>query len=66
MDQNNDKPRPSNKTGWIIGAVLVALLVIVAVQGLVRGGGEAAGVTQAAPGDDNAMPAPETARSDRQ
>lgn len=54
-------PRPPRKIIWIIGSVLVLLMVIFALQGVVRGTGEAVGVTEAAPGDDNARPAADEA-----
>jgi F0F1-type ATP synthase assembly protein I len=49
---------------WLIVALLILLLVGFGVHALVRGAGEAAGVTEAAPGDDNATPAAETKQHD--
>lgn len=62
---DGDGRRPNKRIVWIVAGVLIALLVLVSVQGLVRGSGEAAGITKAAPGDDNATPAAETINSDR-
>jgi hypothetical protein len=62
MDLDRNKrpgPHPSNRVIWILGGVIVVLLVVFSLNGLIRGTGESAGVTQAAPGDDNATPAPE-------
>jgi len=49
--------RPSRKLPWILGGILVALAIILALNGLIRGGGEAVGVEEAAPGDADARPA---------
>lgn len=57
--------RPSRKIIWIIGGVLVLLMVIFALQGVVRGTGEAVGVSDAAPGDDNAQPTADEAGGSR-
>jgi hypothetical protein len=46
--------RPRRKIIWIVGAVLIAILAIVALQGITRSSGESVSVTAAAPGDDNA------------
>lgn len=56
----NERSRPSNKAGWLIGGVFIALLVILALNGSLRGLAEAVGITEAAPGDDAAAPAAET------
>jgi hypothetical protein len=48
--------RPPKRIVWVLAAVLIALLVIFAVQGIVRGTGEAVGVREAAPGDTNSAP----------
>lgn len=53
-------PRPPRRLIWIVGGAIIAILVLLALNGLLRGGGEASGITEAAPGDDNAAPAPET------
>jgi hypothetical protein len=66
MDADRNKrgaARPSRKLGWIVGGALILLLAIFALQGIVRGSGEATGVSQSAPGDDNANPAGETTDS---
>jgi hypothetical protein len=62
-DRTGEPTRPPRKIIWIVGAVLIAILAIVALQGIIRGSGESVGVTAAAPGDDNAAPAPETVQN---
>lgn len=57
--------RNRSKLAWVLGGLLIVILVLIAVQGIVRGGGEAVGITQAAPGDDDANPAPETVNHDQ-
>ena len=62
MNDRHSRPpsRRRNIIPWIIGGGLVVLLVFLALQGTVRGLGEAVGITEAAPGDDDADPAPES------
>ncbi|MEW9856950.1 hypothetical protein [Novosphingobium sp. M1R2S20] len=43
---------------WLLPAILIALLIILAVYGLAGGLGEAVGVEEAAPGDTNASTNP--------
>ncbi|RZI76964.1 MAG: hypothetical protein EOP13_00315 [Pseudomonas sp.] len=61
MSLNPDDPRrsarPSKRIIWIIGGVLIVIAALVALQGIVRGTGEAVGVDEAAPGGANATPA---------
>jgi len=60
---HNDPGTPRrSKMPWIVGGVLVLLLIIFSLQNLGRGGAEAVGVTEAAPGDDNAAPSADTLR----
>ena len=65
-DHSNDHSRPPKKAGWLIGGVFIALLVILALNGSLRGLAEAVGITEAAPGDDAASPAPETVHQEGQ
>jgi hypothetical protein len=66
-DLNDPDPSapPSKRVIWIIGAVLVVLLAIIALQGVVRGTGEAVGVDGAAPGGANNAPTMDPAGADR-
>ena len=62
-DNSNDpieRSRPPKRAGWLIGGVFIAILVILALNGSLRGLAEAVGITEAAPGDDSAAPAAET------
>lgn len=62
MDRSEGNPTPPRKPrsalAWIVAAAIVILLIILALQGMIRGGGEAAGVQGAAPGGDNVSGAP--------
>ncbi len=62
----NASSRPPKKAGWIIGGIFIAILVLLALNGSLRGLAEAVGFTQAAPGDDAASPAPETVNREGQ
>lgn len=54
MTNGHGNRPPSKRPIRIVVGILLIILVIVAVQGLVRGGGEAAGIEGAAPGGTNA------------
>ncbi len=51
---SEESGRPSRKLVWIIGGIFIALAIIFALNGLIRGGGEAVGIEDAAPGDTDA------------
>lgn len=51
---------------WIVVALLILLLIAFSVHNFVRGAGEASGISQAAPGDDNATPSADTVQHSQQ
>ena len=60
MSAGDNKPggrRLPKSPVWILVALMIALIVGFALNGIIRGTGEAAGVTGAAPGGTNAIPA---------
>lgn len=61
MDKNPNREqrpgRPARSLAWAIGGVLIVILVVVSLQGIIRGTGEAVGIKEAAPGDTNAVSA---------
>jgi hypothetical protein len=58
MNRNSNDPnspsRLPRKIIWIVGAILIALVVLVALQGIILGTGEAVGIKEAAPGGADA------------
>ena len=57
-DNNSDQSfRPNRRLIWIIGGILVLIAILFALQGIVRGTGEAVGIDEAAPGGANASTA---------
>jgi|GEM_PF-4020144 hypothetical protein len=53
----NPAGRSRKRIIWIIGGVLIVVASLIALQGIIRGTGEAVGVDEAAPGGANTTPA---------
>ena len=60
MRNDRNKPGGPRNFIWIAAAVLIVAAVLVALQGVVRGGGEAIGIDEAAPGATANKPAGKT------